>query len=59
MYSYKCDVCGGMCDAGELENGVCFDCRQMHTIKEETDKKYFVHIEEQHDGQFRLGGLAW
>lgn len=28
MYLYKCYACGGLCDAGELENGVCYDCRQ-------------------------------
>lgn len=58
MYSYKCDVCGGMCDAGELENGVCFDCRQSHTITNETGKVYYVHFEEQPDGQLILGGLT-
>lgn len=25
---YKCHVCGGLCDSGELESGVCFDCRR-------------------------------
>ncbi len=28
MHRYRCYSCGGMCDAGELENGVCYDCRQ-------------------------------
>ena len=28
MYRYRCYARGGMCDAGELENGVCYDCRQ-------------------------------
>ncbi len=28
MYRYKCHFCGGLCDAGELENGVCFECRE-------------------------------
>ena len=28
MYQYRCYGCGGMWDAGELENGVCYDCRQ-------------------------------
>lgn len=27
MYKYKCHICEGACDAGELENGVCYDCR--------------------------------
>ena len=28
MSNYNCHMCGGVCDAGELENGVCFDCRR-------------------------------
>ena len=28
MYQYRCYGCGGMCDAGELENGVCYDWSQ-------------------------------
>lgn len=24
---YECHVCSGLCDPGELENGVCFECR--------------------------------
>lgn len=27
MFSYECHICGALCDPGELENGVCFDCR--------------------------------
>lgn len=27
MKNYECHVCGASCDPGELENGVCFDCR--------------------------------
>lgn len=27
MFSYECHICGAMCDPGELENGVCFECR--------------------------------
>lgn len=23
---YKCDVCGGNCDCGELIGGVCLEC---------------------------------
>ena len=23
---YKCDVCGGNCDCGELVGGVCLEC---------------------------------
>lgn len=28
MNRYRCCDCGGICDPGELENGVCFDCRK-------------------------------
>lgn len=28
MRMYECHACGGMCDPGELESGVCFDCRR-------------------------------
>lgn len=28
---YKCYVCNGLCDPGELEGGVCFECRQENT----------------------------
>ncbi len=24
---YKCHICDGICDPGELENGVCHECR--------------------------------
>lgn len=26
MYRYKCDICHGNCDAGELVDGVCPEC---------------------------------
>lgn len=25
---YICNICGGVCDPGELAGGICFDCRQ-------------------------------
>ena len=31
MRMYKCYVCNGLCDPGELEGGVCFECRQENT----------------------------
>ena len=27
MRLYECCMCHGFCDPGELENGVCFECR--------------------------------
>lgn len=35
MFSYKCHACGGLCDPGELENGVCFDCRSAAEERKE------------------------
>lgn len=35
MIEYKCHICGGSCDPGELENGVCFDCRIEATHRQD------------------------
>lgn len=35
MYRYQCHDCGGLCDAGELENGVCYECRQKAVRNQE------------------------
>lgn len=35
MYEYECHICHGLCDPGELENGVCFECRRKAAEKEE------------------------
>ena len=35
MYGYTCHICGCNCDAGELENGVCDDCRTQAAEEEE------------------------
>lgn len=35
MYRYKCHTCGSLCDPGELENGVCFDCRKEDVERRE------------------------
>ncbi len=29
---YICNVCGGICDPGELAGGICFDCRREDGI---------------------------
>lgn len=34
MFCYECHICGGSCDSGELENGVCFDCRREAVQKQ-------------------------
>lgn len=60
MYMYRCHVCGGMCDAGELESGVCYECREEQTRKLETkslqtrkdiNQLIKARYAEQHDGQ--------
>lgn len=35
MRMYECHVCGGLCDPGELENGVCFECRSEANERQE------------------------
>lgn len=35
MGRYVCHVCKGLCDAGEIENGVCFECRKEASEAEE------------------------
>lgn len=35
MYQYECHTCHGLCDPGELENGVCFECRAKAVEREE------------------------
>ena len=60
MYRYSCHVCGGLCDAGELENGVCYDCReeeykrqQEQSLKTRSEINQLIRARyaEQHDGQ--------
>lgn len=59
MYRYQCHVCGGLCDAGELENEVCYECRQKAVrnqeerslqIRKEINKKIHCYA-MQSDGQ--------
>ena len=60
MYRYKCHFCGGLCDAGELENGVCFECReeaqqrremQALQVRKEINQKMQAVYAQQSDGQ--------
>lgn len=30
---YRCNVCGGICDPGEMAGGVCFDCRREEEVQ--------------------------
>lgn len=34
MYCYQCSICKGMCDAGELENGICYECREKKAMQQ-------------------------
>lgn len=36
MRMYECHVCSGLCDPGELENGVCFECRSEDVERQES-----------------------
>lgn len=60
---YECHICGGMCDPGELENGVCFECRSKDA--ERAEKRSFEirrsinqmlqeRIRQQKDGQMAM-----
>lgn len=60
MYQYRCYGCGGMCDAGELVNGVCYDCRQEDLRRmevrslqkrKELNQLILARYTEQSDGQ--------
>lgn len=52
---YQCDRCGCSCDAGELQGGVCDNCReeeiQTEIRKDWNRKMRAKHITEQEDGQ--------
>lgn len=60
---YKCHVCDGLCDPGELENGVCFDCRSEASKRQE-DRNLDIRksinmiiqqrIRKQEDGQMTM-----
>lgn len=35
MFNYKCSVCLGDCDPGELEGGICHECRSAAEERKE------------------------
>lgn len=57
----KCKRCGCLCDPGDLQNGVCDDCRteekELEAKREEIIKMLAKNLIEQADGQIRLGGI--
>ena len=44
MYRYVCHICGCNCDAGELVNGVCDDCRDA-AVKAEENRQLRIRME--------------
>ena len=40
-----------MCDPGDLQSGVCDDCREEEARKEEYRRMQEIHLSEQTDGQ--------
>lgn len=59
MRGYKCHVCGCTCDPGELENGVCFDCRREDSKVSERRTMNLIRdwnklVKSQSDGQMAL-----
>lgn len=58
MRSYNCHICGGACDPGELENGVCFECRkeaaerrERHILDIRKELNQMIRCKSQADGQ--------
>ncbi len=51
MTMSKCRICGCMCDPGDLQSGVCDDCREEEARKEEYRRMQEIHLSEQTDGQ--------
>ena len=60
MYRYRCHICKGLCDAGELENAVCYECRvkdqerremQALQVRKEINQKMQAVYAQQSDGQ--------
>ncbi len=59
MFYYECGTCHGLCDPGELENGVCYECRSKEA--DEQDHKScqtLWKIAQQADGQLVMGNAA-
>ena len=69
MYRYRCHTCSGLCDAGELENGVCYECRMKAAeeeerrqearslqVRKEINRKMQAKYAEQPNGQMVLYG---
>lgn len=62
MNSYECSECHGLCDPGELEGGICYECRSnlqgerngrisKSRNLDKLDKRIRARYAEQSDGQ--------
>ena len=56
----KCEQCGCLCDPGDLQGGVCDDCREEYErqVQRNEDRRQMLarHIAEQEDGQLVMIG---
>lgn len=48
LHRYVCSVCGGNCDAGELINGICHECRATMDEKSKVNGG-LIHIVKEGD----------
>ena len=39
---YRCNVCGGICDPGEMAGGICFDCRREDEAQKNSQQQSFT-----------------
>lgn len=58
MKKYECKKCHGLCDPGELEGGVCFECRAECVERARTRKAIDLILRDrtiqQSDGQMAM-----
>lgn len=56
----KCEQCGCLCDPGDLQGGVCDDCREEYErqAQRNEDRRQMLarHIAERADGQLVMIG---
>ncbi len=55
MMRYECHVCHGSCDPGELENGVCFDCRKAAIEEQERKSLEMLRMWNRKDRYKKIG----
>ena len=44
MHRYKCDKCGGNCDAGELIGGICPECLEEEGMAISLQEKVVMQL---------------